>query len=44
MACACKNKNRANVNNVVVKRTPVRHTPTHRTVGSTKRIIRRQLN
>ena len=43
MACACKNKNRAKANNIVVKRTPIRHSVSHRTNNGMKRIIRREL-
>lgn len=42
MACACKNQNRPN--NIVVKRTPIRHTATGRKSNGMKRIIRRELN
>lgn len=43
MACACKNKNRAKTNNVVVKRTPIRHSATGSKNSGMKRIIRREL-
>ena len=43
MACACKNKNRAKANNIVVKRTPIRYSVSYRTNNGTKRIIRREL-
>lgn len=43
MTCACKNKNRAKANNIVVKRTPIRHSVSNRTNNGMKRIIRREL-
>lgn len=43
MACSCKGGNRAKANNIIVKRTPIRHSATGRSNNGMKRIIRREL-
>lgn len=43
MACSCKSSHRANTNNMIIKRTPIRHSATGKNSNGMKRIIRREL-